>query len=282
MKIIDILQKLLIEQGGEGSDPKNPDVYPDQDEWGMDDAWTWDEWKIYYDALVKKGGETFAKKRFLKYWEVVQEGTGVVGDDGMDSNWFKEKGMWNEDEDRPYTRQEFEDKLKGGDNSTNLNKNLKDGSIMSVSQYDFFNHLKYSEGLKYESYADTGGVWTIGYGHTKGVKPNQTATDEQIRKWLLEDIVEYEECVRGIMSSWKKQGLKTYMITQGQFDAMVSFSFNAGCGGLRTSDFIQLTKEGKHEEAAQVMKSEKLTDKKGNKLRGLVIRRENESKMYLS
>jgi hypothetical protein len=122
MKIIDILQKLLIEQGGEGSDPKNPDVYPDQDEWGMDDAWTWDEWKIYYDALVKKGGKTFAKKRFLKYWEVVQEGTGVVGDDGMDPNWFKEKGMWYEDEDRPYTRQEFEDKLKGGDKNKTVSK----------------------------------------------------------------------------------------------------------------------------------------------------------------
>ncbi len=63
MKILEILQNILLREQ-EGSDPKNPDVYPDQDEWGMDDAWTWDEWKIYYESLVKKGGETFAKKRF--------------------------------------------------------------------------------------------------------------------------------------------------------------------------------------------------------------------------
>ena len=136
MKIINILQRLLKEQGGEGSDPNNPDVYPDQDEWGMDDAWSWDEWITYYGALVKKGGETFAKKTFLKYWEVVEEGTGVIGDDGMDPNWFKEKAMWNETEDRPYTRQEFEESLKSKINSDSPKENTgltKDDLIVAAT-----------------------------------------------------------------------------------------------------------------------------------------------------
>jgi lysozyme len=289
MKIIDILQRLLNEQN---RDPKNPESSPNLDTLGYDSDgyWTFPDWKDWFNSNETKYGKKEACLRFITQWEFAAEGFEDGEEEGIEwdnmKKWFKQKEMWNGPEDRPYTKKEFEDVLrykeKYDDNSINLNNDLKDGSTMSVSQYDFFNHLKYSEGLKKESYADTGGVWTIGYGHTKGVKPNQTATEEQIRKWLLEDIVEFEECVRGIMSSWKKQGLKTYMITQGQFDAMVSFSFNAGCGGLRTSDFIQLTKQGKHEEAAQVMKNEKLTDKKGKKLRGLVIRRENESKMYLS
>jgi hypothetical protein len=140
MKIIDILQKILKEQ--EGSDPKNPDVYPDQDEWGFDDAWTWDEWKIYYDALVKKYGETFAKKRFLNYWKVVQEGTGVVGDDGMDPNWFKQKGMWNNSANRPYYEIEFTktienqpkvvNKASSNVNKQNLSSNVNKNDLESV------------------------------------------------------------------------------------------------------------------------------------------------------
>jgi GH24 family phage-related lysozyme (muramidase) len=84
------------------------------------------------------------------------------------------------------------------------------------------------------------------------------------------------------MKSWKEQGLKTYMITQGQFDSMVSFAFNAGCGGLRSTKFLQLTKEGKYNEAAEMMKTEKIRDRKGEELAGLKKRRNSESNLYLS
>jgi hypothetical protein len=145
-KIIDILKLLIQEQ--EGSDPRNPDVYPDQDEWGFDDAWTWDEWKIYYESIKKKHGEVTAKKIFLKYWEVVEAGTGVVADNDMDPLWFKQKEMWNGKQNRPYTRKEFEDTIKYNEfvktqpkvvnkassdaNKQNLSSNVNKNDLQSV------------------------------------------------------------------------------------------------------------------------------------------------------
>lgn len=278
MKILNILQRLIKEN----SDPNNPDSYPSHDEWTMKD------WQTYYKALVKKwGNENDAKRQFLRYWEPIYESfLDEPAEDELDDestgfkNWFIEKEMWNKTEERPYTLEEF-----NGQNEKKpieINKDLRDGTTLKISPDNFFNHLKKSESIKYDAYQDSGGVWTIGYGHTNKVYPGQKATDEQIQNWLLEDITEFEKCVTDIMKSWKKQGLKTYMITQGQFDAMVSFAFNVGCGGLRSTKFIQLTKEGKHNEAAEMMKTEKLTDRKGKKLEGLVKRRNNESNLYLS
>ena len=39
------------------------------------------------------------------------------------------------------------------------------------------------------------------------------------------------------------------MITQGQFDALVSLAFNAGCSGIRQSEFIQSVKKGDHKKS---------------------------------
>jgi lysozyme len=43
------------------------------------------------------------------------------------------------------------------------------------------------EGLKLAAYQDTGGVWTIGFGHTAGVKEGDTCTPEQAATWLAVD-----------------------------------------------------------------------------------------------
>lgn len=43
------------------------------------------------------------------------------------------------------------------------------------------------EGDSLVAYQDGGGVWTIGRGHTRGVKPGDTCTAEQSRAWLTED-----------------------------------------------------------------------------------------------
>lgn len=44
------------------------------------------------------------------------------------------------------------------------------------------------EGVRYVAYRDVGGVWTICYGHTKGVKQGDTATDAQCRAYLNQDM----------------------------------------------------------------------------------------------
>lgn len=46
------------------------------------------------------------------------------------------------------------------------------------------------EGTRNKAYADGVGVWTICYGHTRGVKPGMTATDAQCQAWLREDLAE--------------------------------------------------------------------------------------------
>lgn len=43
------------------------------------------------------------------------------------------------------------------------------------------------EGCRLEAYQDSGGVWTIGFGHTAGVKQGDTCTPEQAAQWLPED-----------------------------------------------------------------------------------------------
>lgn len=273
------LLRILNEQ--EGSDPKNPDVYPDQDESGSDDAWTWDEWKIYYDANVKKHGEKIAKKRFLKFWEVVEEGIGVLADNDMEPQWFMDKNMWNEEEDRPYTLSEYENVLIKG-------KKI-DGTTLRVSQ-NFWNHIKYEEGSAKEkskpvltAYKDSGGVLTIGWGHTGDVVPGQTITEKEATDFLRKDAKIAADCVRRFLGNWKtndektKKGRPSWEVTQGQFDAMVSMVFNTGCQGFLNSDVVQSIKDGDDKKAIEDMKNFKIS-----KGKGLTTRRESEINLYTS
>lgn len=81
------------------------------------------------------------------------------------------------------------------------------------------NIIKLAEGLELKAYQDTGGVWTIGYGHTgPDVKPGMTITETQADKLLVEDVAEAEADVRRLFP----------VTTQGQFDALVSFTYNLG------------------------------------------------------
>jgi len=78
--------------------------------------------------------------------------------------------------------------------------------------------IKVSEGLEIEAYPDpgnrvTGEPWTIGYGHTRGVRRGDTCTEEQATEWLREDLHDAEAAVRRLVD---------VHLTQGQFDALTS------------------------------------------------------------
>jgi len=47
--------------------------------------------------------------------------------------------------------------------------------------------IRLAEGLRLSAYQDSGGVWTIAYGHTEGVKQGDTCTVAQAEAWLAED-----------------------------------------------------------------------------------------------
>src|SRR6185295_17828064 len=78
------------------------------------------------------------------------------------------------------------------------------------------------EGLRLTSYQDSVGVWTIGYGHTRGVRSGQTITQQQAQAFLQQDLGVAEAAVNG----------HNLTLTANQFAALVSFTFNLGGGNL--------------------------------------------------
>lgn len=81
------------------------------------------------------------------------------------------------------------------------------------------------------AYADLGGVWTIGYGHTGSeVKEGLRWTQQQADRQLLIDLRGSIACV--------KRAVKV-SILQNQFDALVDFVFNVGCGSFEASTLLK-------------------------------------------
>jgi lysozyme len=120
------------------------------------------------------------------------------------------------------------------------------------------------EGLRLNSYQDSVGVWTIGYGHTLGVKPGQTITQQQAQAFLQQDLGVAEAAVNRL-------GLT---LTGNQFAALVSFTFNLGGGNLN-----KLMSQG----LAAVPDRILLFDHAGGRvLPGLTRRRTAERALYLT
>lgn len=82
--------------------------------------------------------------------------------------------------------------------------------------------IKEFEGLRLQAYKCPAGVWTIGYGHTKGVRPGQIITEKEADAFLIEDLKASEKAVNDLNIS----------MTQGEYDGLVSFTFNCGPGNL--------------------------------------------------
>ena len=125
------------------------------------------------------------------------------------------------------------------------------------------------EGCKLTAYKCPAGVWTIGVGHTKGVKQGQTITKAQAMALLKGDLLPCENYVNNL----------GVCKTQGQFDSLVSFSFNLGTAALGRSTLLKYIRQGK---AEQYIREEfaKWVNSKGMRLKGLVIRRQWEADRY--
>lgn len=133
-----------------------------------------------------------------------------------------------------------------------------------------FNLIKHFEGLRLEAYQDSVGVWTIGYGHTKGVKKGDVITQKQADQFLLEDL---QDAVNAANRLVKVE------LTQDQFDALVSFTFNLGQGNLASSTLLKLLNQGDYSGAADQFTRWVYAGKQ--KLGGLVRRREAERELFL-
>lgn len=131
--------------------------------------------------------------------------------------------------------------------------------------------IKSFEGLRLTSYRCPAGVWTIGYGHTITAKPDMTITEEQAEDLLLGDLRHFEKCVSKHIA---------VPLEQHQFDALVSFCYNVGCGALMKSTLRRKLNAGDYEGAAdELLRWNKAG---GKELRGLTRRRKAERAMFLA
>jgi lysozyme len=134
-----------------------------------------------------------------------------------------------------------------------------------------FSRLKEFEGLRLEAYKCAGGRWTIGYGHTKGVREGMRI-DERTASRLLEEDVEYFE-------SFLAKEPYAEDITQGQWDALVDFLFNLGVGNFLSSTLRKrIIEDVDHDDIPNQFR--RWNKAGGRVLMGLVKRREWEAQMY--
>lgn len=129
--------------------------------------------------------------------------------------------------------------------------------------------LQEFEGCRLDAYRDPAGKWTIGCGHTRGVKPGQRITQAQADQLLRGDLRQVEEQVNRL----------GVCRTQGQFAALVDFAYNCGLGNLLRSTLLRKIRHGAPLE--QVQAEFRKWNKAGGKvLEGLSKRREWEARRW--
>ena len=95
--------------------------------------------------------------------------------------------------------------------------------------------LKKMEGCRLTAYQDSVGVWTIGYGHTSGVKKGDRITQYQAEQFLREDLKRFEDAASKVRN----------LSTQGRFDAVVDFMYNCGIANFNSSTLKKYIECGK-------------------------------------
>ena len=148
--------------------------------------------------------------------------------------------------------------------------------------------IRHHEGVRFRAYRCPAKLWTIGVGHVlypiQGALPldkrqdfqlqesdNRTFSSEEVDGILKSDLARFE---RGVAIQCPVE------LTQGQFDSLVSFSFNCGLGTLQRSTLRQKLLRGETEDAAQELL--KYCMGGGKILKGLQNRRIDERAMFLS
>lgn len=130
--------------------------------------------------------------------------------------------------------------------------------------------IKSVELLRLDAYLDLkGGVWTIGWGHTGGVKKGDRITSEKADELLAKDVAVAEKAVNALSLD----------LSQNQFDALTDFVYNAGEGALKKSTLLKRIREGAD---TLVIQSEfrRWVYAAGKKRQSLIDRREWEAQLY--
>ena len=158
---------------------------------------------------------------------------------------------------------------------------------MKVSQ-KCINQIKQDEGVRNRPYQCPALLWTVGVGHV--IDPKHAKVPMADRKQLpipagwdrVLSNEEIDDILRKDLNRFEAGVLRLIKVplTQGQFDALVSFSFNVGLGNLQNSTLRMKLNRGDYEGAAEQFLV--WTKAGGRVLKGLVIRRTHEKEMFES
>lgn len=134
--------------------------------------------------------------------------------------------------------------------------------------------IKEFEGIRLIAYPDPGSKnglpWTIGYGHTKGVKRGDKITKAQAEAFLIEDLEKSEAVI--------KKYVKVYL-NENQHGALVSLIHNIGEKQFAKSSVLRYINEGKLDEVPGRMALYRMND--GKVMPGLVRRRTAEGALWM-
>jgi len=132
--------------------------------------------------------------------------------------------------------------------------------------------IKKYEGCRLKAYKCPRGVWTIGYGHTNNVRPNDVITQNEAEELFKQDVKVFENAVNRLVK---------VKLNQNQFDALVSFTFNLGYGdrGLGGSTLLRLLNNSDYIGASKQFS--RWVYSGDRVLEGLIKRRNEEKELFL-
>lgn len=129
--------------------------------------------------------------------------------------------------------------------------------------------LKDLEEFRLVAYDDGGGVWTIGYGHTEGVRPGDTIDEAKAEMLLVQDL---EPAEREVNTSVKVK------LTQSMYDALVLFVFNVGVKAFRDSQLLNFLNQKNYFKVPEQLCRWRYDG--GKEVRGLIRRRLREGLLF--
>jgi lysozyme len=132
--------------------------------------------------------------------------------------------------------------------------------------------IKDFEGCKLKAYKCPAGVWTIGYGHTNGVKQGMEITQKQSEKFLEDDLKIYYDCVINEVRNH---------CSANQIASLTSFAFNVGNENFKRSTLLKVIKSNPNN-FGEIEKQFMRWVFAGSKtpIKGLKTRRKMEAELY--
>ncbi|ENW93323.1 hypothetical protein F904_01447 [Acinetobacter dispersus] len=131
------------------------------------------------------------------------------------------------------------------------------------------------EDLKLSAYLCPAKVWTIGFGTTvypdgNRVKPDDKCNESQAKAYFAHDLNRFEQAINGSV---------TVPLSQNQFDALVSLTYNIGENAFKSSTLLKMLNVGNYQGAADQFLVWNKSN--GQVLNGLVRRRKAERELFL-